>query len=77
MHLALIFVAALAGQVFPGIRAQGSIIEPEAKGADVVKAVVDQMHRLAILPGDHKFLCRIAWVESRYGNHRGTYRANY
>ena len=77
MHLALIFVAALAGQFFPGIGAQGSIIAPKTKGAEVVKAVVDQIHRLDIFPDDHKFLCRIAWAESRYGTHRGTYRANY
>ena len=62
MHLALIFVVALAGQNFPGIRAQGSIIAPKAKGADVVKAVVDKIHRLDIFPDDHKLLCRIAWI---------------
>ena len=77
MHLALIFIAALAGQIFPGIRAQGSITEPKAKGAGVVRAVVDQIHKLDIFPDDHKFLCRIAWVESRYGTYRGTYRPNY
>ena len=77
MHLALIFIAALAGQVFPGIGAQGSITEPKAKGAGVVSAVVDQIHKLDIFPDDHKFLCRIAWVESRYGTYRGTYRPNY
>lgn len=77
MHLALIFIAALAGQIFPGIGAQGSIKTPKAKGAHVVKAVVDQIHGLGIFPDDHKFLCRIAWVESKYGNTRGTYRAKY
>ena len=77
MHLALIFVAALAGQIFPGIGAQGSIKAPKTKGAHVVKAVVDQIHRLGIFQDHHKFLCRIAWVESKYGTDPGTYRAKY
>ena len=50
---------------------------PKEKGADVVKAVVDRITDLGIFPDDHKFMCRIAWVESKYGTDQGTYRPGY
>ncbi|XP_067038608.1 uncharacterized protein [Acropora muricata] len=50
---------------------------PKEKGADVVKAVVDRISELGIFPDDHKFMCRIAWVESKYGTDKGTYRPGY
>ena len=50
---------------------------PKEKGADVVKAVVDRITELGIFPDDHKFMCRIGWVESKYGTDKGTYRPGY
>ncbi|XP_068743969.1 uncharacterized protein [Montipora capricornis] len=50
---------------------------PGGKGAAVVKEVVDTINGLGIFPYDHKFLCRVAWVESKYGQDKGTYRPGY
>ena len=50
---------------------------PKGKGASVVKEVVDIINGLGIFPNDHKFLCRVAWVESKYGEAPGTYRSGY
>ncbi|XP_068708630.1 uncharacterized protein [Montipora foliosa] len=80
MLLALVIVTALTGQFFSGSRAQtcpGPICTAKAKGPSVVKAVVDNIDKLGIFPPDHKFLCRIAWVESKYGQDRRTYRTGY
>ena len=44
---------------------------PKGKGAGLVKDVV------GIFPNDHKFLCRVAWVESKYGEDPNTYRSGY
>lgn len=49
----------------------------KGKGSSVVKEVVDTINGLGIFPNDHKFLCRIAWVESKYGEDSGTYRRGY
>ena len=54
-----------------------SIYEPKEKGATVVKEVVDTINSLGIFANDHKFLCRVAWVESKYGEDTGTYRSGY
>ncbi|XP_068744281.1 uncharacterized protein [Montipora capricornis] len=80
MLLALVIVTTLTGQFFSGSRAQtcpGSICTAKAKGPSVVKAVVDKINKLGIFPRDHKLLCRIAWVESKYGQDRRTYRTGY
>ncbi|XP_020604915.1 uncharacterized protein LOC110043756 [Orbicella faveolata] len=50
---------------------------PKGKGATVVKEVVDTINSLGIFANDHKFLCRVAWVESKYGEAPGTYRSGY
>jgi len=50
---------------------------PKGKGANVVKEVVDTINSLGIFANDHKFLCRVAWVESKYGEAPGTYRSGY
>lgn len=50
---------------------------PKGKGAGVVKDVVDTINGLGIFPNDHKFLCRVAWVESKYGEDPNTYRSGY
>ena len=49
----------------------------KGKGATVVKEVVDTINSLGIFANDHKFLCRVAWVESKYGEASGTYRSGY
>ncbi|XP_078359543.1 uncharacterized protein LOC144644015 [Oculina patagonica] len=50
---------------------------PRGKGNAVVTEVVKRINSLGIFPNDRKFLCRVAWVESRYGEHRNTYRRGY
>lgn len=50
---------------------------PKAKGASVVKGVVDKVNGLEIFPDDQEFLSRIAWVESKYGTDKDTYRSGY
>ena len=49
----------------------------KGKGVAVVKEVVDTISSLEIFPNDHKFLCRVAWVESKYGEDSRTYRRGY
>ena len=78
MFLAMILVAGLACQFLPRSTACSmSIYEERAKGASVVEAVVTEINRLGIFPNDRKFLCRIAWVESKYGRASGTFRRGY
>ena len=48
---------------------------PKGKGSSVCKEVVEVIN--GIFPNDYKFLCRVAWVESKYGNDPGTYRPGY
>ena len=57
--------------------AQSSPLTPGGKGGDVVAEVVDMIHATQIFPDDKKFLCRVAWVESKYGNAPGTFRTGY
>ena len=47
------------------------------KGSDVVYDVVRQIEGSFIFPPDKKFLRRIAWVESKFGDDPGTYRPGY
>lgn len=78
MFLAIIVLAGFACQFLPGTTAcSNSINTPRAKGEAVVRDVVAKINGLGIFPNDHRFLCRIAWVESRYGSARGTYRRRY
>jgi len=84
MFLKVIFVAGLACQFLPGGRARCSVsrrscsnIQPYCKGADVVNRVVNTINGLGIFPPDHKFLCRIAWVETKYGEHPNTFPDGY
>ena len=50
---------------------------PGAFGADVVHSVVSMIQRSNIFPPDNEFLRRIAFVESKDGTARGTYRRGY
>ena len=50
---------------------------PKGKGASIVKKVSDIINGLGAFPNDKKFICRIAWVESKYGNDGNTYRSGY
>lgn len=61
------------GFIFP----EGMAYTPKSEGQSVVKEVVDTINDLGIFPSDHDFLCRVAWVESKYGEARGTYRSGY
>lgn len=76
MWLKVLVIASLAGQFLVESMACSSIVAYR-KGAAVVKDVVDTINSLGIFPNDKKFLCRVAWVESRYGLARGTYRRGY
>ena len=46
-------------------------------GAEVVAEVSKKDWLIRDLSPDHKFLCRIAWVESKYGTDPRTYRTGY
>ena len=50
---------------------------PEGKGADMVELVTNWIKNSGVFPDDNKFLCRVAWVESKYGNDGDTYRKDY
>lgn len=50
---------------------------PETKGEDVVCEVINKIDKSLIFPGDEKMLRRIAYVESKFGEDRGTYRKGY
>lgn len=50
---------------------------PETKGEDVVCEVIKKMDKSFIFPGDGKMLRRIAYAESRFGEHNKTYRKGY
>ena len=43
----------------------------------MVDDVVECIDNSSIFPSDNGFLRRIAWVESKFGNDRGTYRTDY
>ena len=77
--LLAVVVVGLACQLFPKGAAQASsaIYTPKAKGEKVVKDTVSKINGLGIFPKDERFLCRIAWVESEYGNLKETYRNGY
>ncbi|XP_068744064.1 uncharacterized protein [Montipora capricornis] len=80
MLLALVIVTTLTGKLFSGSRAEtclNSICTVKAKGPSVVEAVVVKINELGIFPYDRKFLFRIAWVESKYGQDHRTYRRGY
>ncbi|XP_078359539.1 uncharacterized protein LOC144644012 [Oculina patagonica] len=77
MFLAAVFVG-LAAPFFLGLSmARASPYTPGDKGNAVVTEAVNIINGLGIFPNDHKFLCRVAWVESKYGQASGTYRPGY
>ena len=74
--LLTVIVFSLVAQHFLGCEAD-SPYTPKGKGGDVVSDVVEMINCLGIFPTDHKFLCRVAWVESKYGKDKETYRPFY
>lgn len=52
-------------------------LTPGASGTDVVHSVVERIQRSNIFPPDNQLLRRIAYVESKDGTDRGTYRRGY
>ena len=77
MLLTVVFVG-LVTQLLLGVSmAHFNPYIPRGKGNAVVMEVVNKINSLGIFPNDRKFLCRVAWVESRYGAARGTYRPRY
>ena len=50
---------------------------PRSNGSSVVQATVALIRGSGIFPNDHQLLRRIAWVESKDGNHPDTYRQGY
>ena len=75
--LVTVVLVRLLGQIFVQSVACDDPLTPKGKGSTVVKKVVDKINNLGIFPSDHKFLCRVAWVESKYGQASGTYRPGY
>lgn len=75
--LVIVVAAGLAAQFLTGTLADCTICTPKATGNDVVQEAVDLINGVGIFPNDQKFLCRIAWVESRYGENCCTYRDGY
>ena len=68
-------LSGLAAQFVSTCDACADPYTPKGKGDAVVTEVVNKINNLGIFTSDHKFLCRIAWVESKYGEGRGTYRS--
>ena len=75
--LLTVMLVGLLGQIFVDSVACDNPFIPKGKGTAVVTEVVDMINHLGIFPNDHKFLCRVAWVESKYGEAPGTYRQGY
>ena len=48
--------------------------EEKAKGTAVVDAVIRRIDSSSIFPNDHGLLRKIAWVESKFGEHSDTFR---
>ena len=75
--LVIVVVVGLAAQ-FPTAETQTcDLCTPKARGAAVVKEVVDKVNPFQIFPHDNNFLCRIAQVESKFGQDVNTFRPNY
>ena len=51
--------------------------EENAKGSNVVRAVIARIHTSEIFSSDHRLLRRIAYVESNDGNDPNTFRSDY
>ena len=75
--LLTLVLAGLAAQFVSKCDTCADPYTPKGKGDAVVTEVVNKINNLGIFTSDHKFLCRIAWVESKYGEARGTYRPGY
>lgn len=64
----LVIVVALGlAALFPPETLACEPCTPKARGAAVVRQVVDKIKESEIFLNDHKFLCRIAWVQSKFG----------
>ena len=76
----MIATAVLLSAVLTSLTA-GQLVDltrtPEASGKAVVKAVVSLIRQSGIFPDDQSLLRRIAFVESKDGKDRRTYRAGY
>ena len=75
--LLIVVLVGLLGQIFVKSVACDDPYTPKGKGSAVVEEVTDMINHLGIFPSDHKFLCRVAWVESKYGQASSTYRPGY
>ena len=77
MALSRLFLCVILGLATVGKIHCLDVTTPGGSGADVVEEVVDMIKASRIFPDDKKFLCRVAWVESKYGTDRNTYRKGY
>ena len=68
MLLTLTFVG-LAAQFVSKCESCADPYIPKGRGSAVVAEVVNKINNLGIFPKDHKFLCRVAWVESNTDRH--------
>ena len=75
MLLKAIFLFGAA--VFTSAQVVDNTLTPKSTGRDVVEAVVDKIQKSGIFPDDREILRRIAYVESLFGNEKGTFRSGY
>ena len=75
--LLTVVLVGLVAQFYSKCEACSDPYTPKGKGNAVVTEVVNKINNLGVFPNDHKFLCRVAWVESKYGEASGTYRPGY
>jgi hypothetical protein len=53
--------------------AEDLTLEPRTRGQDVVEAVITKLDNSGIFGSDRRFLMRIAWVETKFGQDNDTY----
>ena len=61
----------------PEASGQDQTLVARSSGAEVVETTVRKIQKSGVFPNDHRFLRRIAYVESKDGEASGTYRAGY
>ena len=75
--LAFTLIAIVAITMTTSVHGTDLTREPETSGCEVVLACIDTILQTQIFPADKELLRRIAFVESKDGNDRNTYRAGY
>ena len=74
LHLLLVAIVAFVGVVVNG---QDGIVQPNARGGDVVEAVTSRIEASCVFPDDKLLTRRLAYVESYDGVDEKTFRPGY